>query len=38
MWNLKKWYKGTYLVNRNRRKDIENHHVVTKGEKGRGVN
>ena len=24
MWNLKKWYKWTYLQNRNRHRDIEN--------------
>ena len=24
MWNLKKWYKWTYLQNRNRLADIEN--------------
>ena len=33
MWNLKKWYKWTYLQNRNRPTDIENKHTVTKGER-----
>ena len=32
MWNLKKWYKWTYLQNRNRLTDIENKLMVTKGE------
>ena len=35
MWNLKKWYKWTYLQNRNRLTDIENKLMVTKGETGR---
>ena len=30
MWNLKKWYKWTYLQNRNRLPDIENKFLVTK--------
>ena len=30
--NLKKWYKWTYLQNRNRLADIENKFTVTKGE------
>ena len=34
MWNLKKWYKWTYLQNRNRLADIENKLMVTKGEGG----
>ena len=34
MWNLKKWYKWTYLQNRNRPTDIENKLMVTKGERG----
>ena len=34
MWNLKKWYKWTYLQNRNRLTDIENKLMVTKGEGG----
>ena len=41
MWNLKKkkWYKWTYLTNRNRVTDGENKFMVTKGEKeGRGIN
>ena len=32
--NLKKWYKGTYLQNRNRVTDVENKLMVTKGEGG----
>ena len=32
MWNLKKWYKWTYLQTRNRLTDIENKLMVTKGE------
>ena len=35
MWNLKKWYKWTYLQNRTRITDIENKFMVTKGERGR---
>ena len=40
MWNLKKkkWYKWTYLQNRNRLTDIENKHMVTKVERGEGIN
>ena len=34
MWNLEKWYKQTYLQNRNRLTDIENKHIVTKGKLG----
>ena len=33
MWNLKKWYKLTYLRNRNRVTDVENKLMVTKGER-----
>ena len=33
MWNLKIWYKWTYLQNRNRRTDTENKFMVTKGER-----
>ena len=36
LWSLKKWYKWTYLQNRNRLRDIENNLMVTKGEGGRG--
>ena len=36
MWNLKKWYKWTYLQNRNRLTDIANKLMVTKGESGGG--
>ena len=35
MWNLIKWYKWTYLQNRNRPTDSENRLVVTKGEGGK---
>ena len=35
MWNLKKkWYKWTYLQNRNRVTYVQNKLMVTKGEKG----
>ena len=39
MWNLKKWYKWTYLQSGNRLTDIENKPRVTKGERrwGRGT-
>jgi len=33
-----KWYKWTYLQNKNRLTDIENKVIVTKGEKGFGRN
>ena len=33
MWNLKKWYKWTYLQNRNRLTDFENKIMVTKEER-----
>ena len=32
---LKKWYKCTYLQNRNRVTDVETKRVVTKGKRGR---
>ena len=34
VWNLKKkkWYKWTYLQNRNRLTDIENKFIITKGD------
>ena len=38
MWNLKKWYKWTYLQNRNRHTDTENKLMVTKGKCGGGIN
>ena len=38
MWNLKKWYKWTYLQNRNRVTDVENKLMVTSGDKERGIN
>ena len=31
MWNLKKWYKITYLQNRSRVTDVENKLMVTGG-------
>ena len=34
MWNLKKWYKCTYLQNRNTVTDVENKLMVTKGGRG----
>ena len=34
LWNLKQWYKETYLQNRNRLTDIENKLMVTKGQRG----
>ena len=34
----KKWYKWTYLQNRNRVTDAENKLMVTKGEVGGGIN
>ena len=33
MWNLKKWYKLTYLQNRNRLLHTENKHMITKAER-----
>ena len=36
MWNLKRWYKWTYMQNRNRPTDIENKFMVTKEELGEG--
>ena len=38
MWNLEKWYRWSYLQNRNRGTDVENKHMDTKGERrGAGV-
>ena len=34
IWNLKQWYRWTYLQNRNRLTDIENKLMVTKGNSG----
>ena len=34
MWNLKKWYKWTYLQNRNWFTNIDNKLLVNKGESG----
>ena len=36
MWNLKNWYKWTYLQNRNRVTDVENNLMVTGGKGGEG--
>ena len=36
MWNLKRWYKQTYLQNRNRLTDTENKLIVTKEKRGAG--
>ena len=36
MWNLKKWYKCTYLQIRNRLTDIKNKLMVTKKGNGGG--
>ena len=32
MWNLKNWYKETYLKTRNRVTNVENKFKVTKGQ------
>ena len=32
MWGLKKWYRWTYLQNKNRITDVENKLMVTRGE------
>ena len=31
MWNLKKWYRWTYLQNRNRVTDVKNKCIITRG-------
>ena len=36
MWNLKKWYKWSYLQNRNRLADFENKLMLPKGKDGVG--
>ena len=40
IWNIKKkWYKWTYIQNRNRPTDIEDKLTVTKGDRvGGGIN
>ena len=38
MWNLKKWYKWTYLQNRNRVTDVENNLMGNRGEREGGIN
>ena len=35
---LQNWYKWIYLQNRNRLTDLENRLIVTKGERGVGIN
>ena len=37
MWNLEKWYRGTYLQGRNRNTEVEKGHVDT-GEGESGMN
>ena len=37
MWNLKKWYKWTYLPNGNQLTDTENTLLVIKGEREGGT-
>ena len=36
MYNIEKWYRRTYLQNRNRDTDIENKHMDTKKGRGKG--
>ena len=36
--NIKKWYKWTYLQNRNRLGDLENEYMVSEGRVGGGIN
>ena len=38
MWNLKWWYKWTYLQNRNRATDVENNFMIIREERGGGIN
>ena len=38
MWNLKNWYRRSYLQSRNRYTDVENKRMDTKGERGGGMN
>ena len=35
---IKKWYKLTYIQNRDKSTDIENKPMATKGERGGGIN
>ena len=37
-WDLKKWYKGAYLQNRNRPTDIENTDGIQRGKGREGIN
>ena len=34
MWNIEKWYRWSYLQNRNGDTDVENKHMDTKGGRG----
>ena len=34
IWNLKKWYKWTYLQNKNWATDVEKKLIITKGQRG----
>ena len=38
MWNLEKWYRGTYLKSRNRDTDIKDKRTDTRRGKGSGMN
>ena len=38
MWNLEKWYRCSYLQNRNRDTDVENKLMDTEGEGRDGMN
>lgn len=38
MWNLRKWFKGTALQNRNEVTDVENKIMVAKGDRSGGIN
>lgn len=37
MWNLRKWFKGTALQNRNEVTDVENKIMVAKGDRSGGI-
>ena len=36
MWNVKKWYRWTYLQTKNRVTDVENNLMFTEGKGGEG--
>ena len=38
VWNIEKWYRWTYLQNRNRVTDLENKRMNTKEGRGFGIN